>query len=389
MAITGRQRPVVRRVEMKATQRVIGCVIGLLASGGCSDDAGSGDNTGHGANGGQAGRNSGGSGAIGSGGGAATGSGGSAATGPGGTGVGGTGVGGTNLGGAGGMGGSGIAGASGMGGSGISGASGSGGTNGASGSGGGGPDVSIPGVACGGVLDANVMTPFATIGGRQVFIDYPCRKPQRTAVTFILNLHGTFQQESGKHYIRGYFPSYKFMDTLNLIIATPKSVVSQWANMDGGRDEPHLMAVVDWMYQNFAGFDIKQMWVVGHSWGAMYTRTFACKTEFTNKVKGVVLMSGGTAMPACASRLAVLGTVGETDIVTGELTQATTASGHGCGAQQVSNLGNNRVTQWPNCMPGWVHKNYFMLGKGHGFDPKDWPDDGMNKDLADAIVSTR
>ena len=131
------------------------------------------------------------------------------------------------------------------------------------------------------------------------------------------------------------------------------------------------------------------MWVVGHSWGAMYTRTFACKTEFQSKVKGVVLMSGGTGMPSCASRLAVLGTVGETDIVTGELTQAATAMGHGCGAQQVANLGNNRVTQWPNCMPGWVHKNYFMLGKGHGFDPKDWPDDGMNKDMADALISTR
>jgi hypothetical protein len=387
---------------MKATQRVIGCVIGLLASGGCSDDAGSGDNGGRGADGGNAGRSSGGSGAIGSGGGAATGSGGSAATGAGGTNAGGTNAGGTNAGGAGGMGG-GIAGSSGMGGSGNtgaggsgnagaggSGAAGSGGTAGSGGAGGsGGPNVDIPGVACGGVLDANVMTPFATIGGRQVFIDYPCKKPQRTAVTFILNLHGTFQQESGKHYIRGYFPTYKYLDTHNFIIATPKSVVSQWGNGDGGRDEPHLMEVVNWMYQTFSGFDIKQMWVVGHSWGAMYTRTFACKTEFQSKVKGVVLMSGGAGMPSCASRLAVMGTVGETDIVTGELTQAATAMGHGCGAQQVMNLGNNRVTQWPNCMPGWVHKNYFMLGKGHGFDPKDWPDDGMNKDMADAILSTR
>jgi hypothetical protein len=40
-------------------------------------------------------------------------------------------------------------------------------------------------------------------------------------------------------------------------------------------------------------------------------------------------------------------------------------------------------------MPGWVHKNYVMVGKGHGFNPADWPDDGMNKDLADAIISTR
>ena len=38
---------------------------------------------------------------------------------------------------------------------------------------------------------------------------------------------------------------------------------------------------------------------------------------------------------------------------------------------------------------GALNLLYFMLGKGHGFDPKDWPDDGMNKDMADAIVSTR
>jgi pimeloyl-ACP methyl ester carboxylesterase len=245
-------------------------------------------------------------------------------------------------------------------------------------------------VACGGVLDANVMTPFTTLGGRQVFVDYPCRKPQRTAVTFILNLHGTFQQESGKHYIRGYFASYKYLDTHNFIIATPKAIGSQWGNGDGGRDEPHLMAVVDWMYQNFAGFDIKQMWVVGHSWGAAYARTFACKAEFQTKVKGVVLMSGGTAMPSCASRLAALGTVGGTEAATaGPPNQDATAMGHGCGAGQAMNLGNNQVTQWPNCMPGWVHKNYVMVGKGHGFNPADWPDDGMNKDMADAIISTR
>ena len=249
--------------------------------------------------------------------------------------------------------------------------------------------VEISGVACGGVLDANVMTPYATIGGRQVFVDYPCGKPSGTAVTFILNLHGTFGTESGKHYIRGYFPAYEYMDTHDFIIATPKSVVSQWGNGDGGQDEPHLMAVVDWMYSTFAGFDIQQMWVVGHSWGAMYTRTFACKPEFSDRVHGVVLMSGGAAAPACADRLAILGTVGETDIVAGEVSQAAAAGAHGCSPQTIFNLGNNRITEWPSCSAGWVHKNYFMLGKGHGFDPVDWPDSDMDLDMMDAIASTR
>jgi len=297
-------------------------------------------------------------------------------------------------GGASGSGGSG-GGALGSGGSGTGGVTGSGGnagSEGSAGSAGSGGDpggVEIPGLRCGGTLDADVQTPFAEIGGRQVFVDYPCGKPRGTAVTFVLNLHGTMQQETGRHYIRGYFPTYEYMDSHDLIVATPKSVVSQWGNGDGGRDEPHLMAVVDWMYTSFSGFDIRQMWIVGHSWGAMYARTFACKAEFIDKVKGVVLMSGGSAMPACADRLAALGTVGETDIVAGELTQSAAAGAHGCSAERAANLGNNVVTEWPNCTPGWVHKNYLMLGKGHGFSPADWPDDAMNLDLVEAVVSTR
>jgi hypothetical protein len=300
----------------------------------------------------------------------------------------GSGTGGSGLGGGvGGTGGSGTGG-SGTGGGGGSSGAGTGGTAG-SGGGGGAGGVEIAGLRCGGTLDADLQTPFVEIGGRQVFVDYACNKPAGTAVTFVLNLHGTMQQESGRHYIRGYFPTNEYVESHDLIVATPKSVVSQWGRGDSGQDEPHLMAVVDWMYTSFADFDIRQMWIVGHSWGAMYARTFACKPEFNGKVHGVVLMSGGSAMPACADRLAALGTVGETDIVAGELSQGTAAGAHGCSAQQTSNLGNNRVTQWPSCAQGWVHRNYFMLGKGHGFDPVDWPDDGMNLDLVEAIVSTR
>src|SRR5262245_36957504 len=226
---------------MKALPRVMGCLIGLLACN-CSDDAGpgqqSGGKGGSGATGtgGFSGTGSGGSGNAGVGGSGNAGAGGSGAGGAGGSGD--AGAGGSGNAGAGGSGnagagGSGNAGAGGSGAAGAGGNAGASGTTGSGGAGGGGPNVDIPGVACGGVLDANVMTPFATIGGRQVFIDYPCRKPQRTPVTFILNLHGTFQLENGKHYIRGYFPTYKFMDTNNFIIATPKSVVSQWGNNDG------------------------------------------------------------------------------------------------------------------------------------------------------------
>ena len=56
-------------------------------------------------------------------------------------------------------------------------------------------------------------------------------------------------------------------------------MVQQWGNMDDGKDEPHLMHMIDWVYKNFGAekFDIRAMWVGGHSWGAMYTSTFACK----------------------------------------------------------------------------------------------------------------
>lgn len=249
--------------------------------------------------------------------------------------------------------------------------------------------VEVAGLACGDVLDQNALPPAIDLGGRQVYIDYPCNKPAGTPVTFILNLHGTMDQESGKIYIRGYMPAYKYIDSHNFVIATPKSVVSQWGNDDGGQDEPHLMAVIDWVYANLSAFDIAQMWIVGHSWGAMYARTFACKTELQDKVHGVVLMSGGSEMPACADRLAALGSVGENDIVPGELTQDTAAAGHGCAAKSQRMVGNTQVTEWPTCDPGWVHRDYFMYGKGHGFTPDDWPEDAMIVDMVDAIAGTR
>jgi pimeloyl-ACP methyl ester carboxylesterase len=253
-----------------------------------------------------------------------------------------------------------------------------------------GSGVTVPGVECGSPLSAGtLLPPIVTLGGRDVYIDYACGKAPGTPTTFILNLHGTMSLEGGKIYQRGYFPAYQFTESHDFIVATPKAVGSQWGNGDGGADEPHVMAVIAWVYENFAALDIQQMWIVGHSWGAMYARSFACKAELADRVHGVVLMSGGSTMPACADRLAALGTVGETDIVPGELAQGPTASGHGCGASTTSQLGNNVVTDWPSCDPGWVHRNYLMLGKGHGFDPIDWPDEGMVEDLADAILATR
>ena len=66
------------------------------------------------------------------------------------------------------------------------------------------------------------------------------------------------------------------------------------------------MKLIDWVYTTFDGegkFDIRAMWVGGHSWGAMYTTTFVCKPEIEDKIKGAVIMSGIGSNPACASRI--------------------------------------------------------------------------------------
>lgn len=252
------------------------------------------------------------------------------------------------------------------------------------------PGVLVPGVACGSPLDSTTyLPPIVELGGRQVFIDYACGKPEGTPVTFILNLHGTMDLEEGKIYQRGYLPAYNYTASHDFVIATPKAITSQWGNGDGGQDLPHLLETIDWVYASFAAFDIQQMWVVGHSWGAMYARDFVCRAELADRISGVVLMSGGSGAPPCAERVSIIGTVGETDIVPGEVDQTAAAVGHGCGPATTFMIGNTSVTDFPSCSPGWVHRNYFMLGKGHGFDPADWPEQAMIDDLVDAIRSTR
>jgi pimeloyl-ACP methyl ester carboxylesterase len=252
-----------------------------------------------------------------------------------------------------------------------------------------GAPVVIPDLTCDTFHNADKPFPNVQIGGREVIIDYPCNKPSGSPMTFILHLHGTQSFEAFKVYQRSYIKSQNFVDSHNFLIATPKSVVSQWGNGDNGQDEPHVLEVIDWVYTTFKDFDIKNMWVAGHSWGAVYTLGFVCKPELESKVSGAILMSGAGVIPACANRLALIGSVGETDIVPGELAQADIAAAHGCDAEQVTELGNNRVTEFPNCDPPWVHKSYFMRGKGHGFDPIDWPDEEMSRDIAVAILKVR
>jgi pimeloyl-ACP methyl ester carboxylesterase len=222
-----------------------------------------------------------------------------------------------------------------------------------------------------------------------VFIDYPCGLPTGTPVTFIFNLHGTQSVEDGKHYIREYTKLGDNAQKYHFIVATPKAIGSQWGNGDGGKDAPHLAEVAKWVYSTFTGFDIRQMWVAGHSWGASYALNFVCLPEYADKARGLLFMSGGANLPACADRLSIIATVGETDIVPGQPDQTAPATKHGCSARSERTMGQDKISEWANCSKGWVAQDWLMLGKGHGFDPKDWPDTDMTTAIAEAIRSTQ
>lgn len=261
------------------------------------------------------------------------------------------------------------------------------------------PVVSIPDVACGGPkggLDSLVGggsaggfpvpgTPNLKIGGRDVILSYPCDKHEGAPVTFILNLHGTMPSEELKFYQHGYFAAHKLTTSHNLIVASPKSVVSQWANGDGGKDAPHLYEVIDWVYSKFSKFKITGLWVAGHSWGSMFAKSFVCDAMLKERARGVIGMSGGTSgvgggigfapsaggasTAGCADRISQIHTVGDAEAgATGGLPdQTAAATKHGCGARSgAMDIGNGQLLrQWPDCQPGWVHTEYTMGAHEH------------------------
>lgn len=248
-----------------------------------------------------------------------------------------------------------------------------------------GPVVEVPGVPCGAnpSLFGLTSTNF-TIGGRDVHVAYPCNKHAGAPVTFVLNLHGTMPSEELKLYQVAYFSINNYADSHNIISVAPKSVVSQWGNGDGGVDDPHIMEVIDWVYSAFSDFDIRQMWVSGHSWGAMYSTNFACDPRIADKVRGAVLESGSGIPPTCADRLSIISSAAENDIGP-VIDLGGIAASHGCGAEQTNMVGNNVEGYWDGCNPGFTYATYFMLGKAHA----DYMDDVVVARIADLINLAR
>jgi hypothetical protein len=248
------------------------------------------------------------------------------------------------------------------------------------------PVVSIPEVPCkaAGGGGFGIGKPNFKVDDRDLILSYPCNKHEGAPMTFILNLHGTTPVEQ-HFYQEGYFSGSKYVASHNLIIATPSSVVQQWGNGDDGKDLPYLMNIIDFVYKNLGTkFDIRSMWVGGHSWGAFYTAQFGCKPELADKVRGLIIMSGSPMQPACASKVSVIDTNAEMDIAM-PLNQGNIPMQHGCKEPVMMTLGNNTQTLWPDCNKGFTHSNYLMLGKMHA----DFMDDVVVKSIVDLIKSVR
>jgi hypothetical protein len=256
------------------------------------------------------------------------------------------------------------------------------------------PIFAIPSLPCG-PSQAGFSGGNYEFGGRKLIVDYPCDKHEGAHVTIILNLHGTLIMGASYAYQHAYFSAHKFVNSHNLIVLTPQSVSTasygaQWGNMDEGKDLPYLLQLVDWAYTTFNKFQIRGLWIGGHSWGAAFVTAplgggpFACNPMIQDKVKGAIGMSR-LSMPSCASRLSLIATRGEMENIP-LLDQSSVAMGHGCKGPMAGPkpVGNNEYRYFEGCSPGWVHEDYMMTGKGH----IDNMDQEVVKNIVDAIKST-
>jgi hypothetical protein len=235
------------------------------------------------------------------------------------------------------------------------------------------PVVTVPGVTCGKGQGFGIGTPNVKITDRDVYVSYPCNKHEGAPMTFLLLLHGTMMTEAQKLYIVGYFGASSYLADHNLIIAAPKAIGSQWGNGDNGQDLPHLYDVINYVYTNFAKYNIKSMWVGGHSWGGIYAKQFVCDTMIQDKAKGVIDMSGGASAPKCTDRISQIHTIGEMELMgkadsTAFPSQSAAASAHHCdmalaGPEMIAT--NARYYHHSNCPAAWVHSDYVNIGKAH------------------------
>jgi hypothetical protein len=246
------------------------------------------------------------------------------------------------------------------------------------------PMVAIPGITCGAPrISFGAPPPTVSIGGRDVFVAYPC-KHEGAPVTFFLFVHGTVQEEQKIPFTLGTYSVHELVDSHNIIVVAPKAVGTQWGNMDNGVDLPHLHEVIDWTYATFKDkFDIRSMWAHGGSWGAFYLSTFACDPMLEDRLNGVYMVVGG-GCPRCSDRLScvviqqelekgmnmTIPPDGQEKLVDQAMI-APYATMHGCdGKMGPMPLGTGpRIWNFPNCDKGWYHA--YILGPGQHADKLD------------------
>ncbi len=133
--------------------------------------------------------------------------------------------------------------------------------------------------------------------GRQFYLDYPCDlKPDET-VTFILNIHGA---GSIANWQRHYFPVMDYKEKYRLVIATPTAAGSR--SMGGGppirvwsadTDDEYLQNIVDLVTESLGSERVGSFWLAGHSQGGSTSHRLVCTDYFSDKVDGLLSLSGG------------------------------------------------------------------------------------------------
>lgn len=129
----------------------------------------------------------------------------------------------------------------------------------------------------------NVVEP---VTGRKFFLDYACGLKKGDKALFLLNVHGI---GGNANWQRHYFPAVDFKDKYKLIIATGKST---GINFQAAPDDAYVLGMIDYVAKAFPGVDIR-FWVVGHSAGGGYSRSFMCRdTALRSKLMGSVSLAG-------------------------------------------------------------------------------------------------
>jgi len=159
-------------------------------------------------------------------------------------------------------------------------------------------ELEIPGIACSNpeyhcpdadctaetLLQKGNVTDAQT--GRDFFLDYPCDLQKGEDVVFVLSLHGG---GSYANWQRHYFPLLDYKDQYRLIIATPDG--NRFWNAE--QDDEHLRNIVNYVYEKFAGANIRSFWLAGHSQGGATAHRLVCSEFFADRVDGLLSLAGG------------------------------------------------------------------------------------------------